>query len=217
MPAEAEKKKRPWVQAAVDVEDIGTGRQIARMAAEAGAEWIEVGTPLLVRCGTDAIRQLREAAGPDVRLIADYKYFHGPTLIPPAAEAGADLVLMEDIWQDRFVEESLTLAKEYGVGLVYSLIAKKPSDYVERALQLVSLGVDALFMWRKVSFGGKVYETLKDVRAVTDVSIGVSDDDLESAAAAVREGADWITFGTALKQNDPVITRQWIDTIHGAI
>ena len=69
-------------------------------------------------------------------------------------------------------------------------------------------------MWRSVIYEGKKYNTLEDMRKAVNVMIGVSDDDLSSALASVREGADWITFGTVLKQNDPEICRKWIDSIH---
>ena len=206
-------KRRPWIQAAVDVTDIGLGKEIARMAADAGAEWIEVGTPLLCHYGFEAIRELKKTVGDRARLIADFKYFHGPTLIEPAAQAGADYILMEDIFQDRFVEEALALARENNVELVYSLISKKPEDYVPRGLELASMGVNYLFMWRTVTYKGQIWETLKKMRAATDIYIGVSDDDLSSARAAVDEGADWITFGTVLKQNNPEVCREWVDTI----
>lgn len=208
--------KKPWIQAAVDVDELGLGKKIAEMAVSNGAEWIEVGTPLLFRYGFESIRQLKDVVGDRAQIIADYKYFHGPAMIPGAAEAGADLILMEDIYQDYLVEEALNLAEKYQARLVYSLLSKKPSDYVERGLQLVSLGVRYLFMWRTVNYQGKIYETLKNMRSATDAFIGVSDDDLNSAVSAVQEGADWITFGTVLKKNDPVTCREWISRIHNA-
>ena len=208
--------KKPWIQAAVDVDELELGKEIAEMAVSNGAEWIETGTPLLYRYGYEAICQLKNIVGNRAKVIADYKYFHGPTMIPRAAEAGADLILMEDIYQDHFVEEALELAGKYHIRLVYSMLSKKPSDYVERGLRLVSLGVQYLFMWRTVAYEGKTYETFKDMRSAADVFIGVSDDNLESAVAAAREGADWITFGTVLKANDPASCRQWIDAIHSA-
>lgn len=39
--------KKVWIQAAIDVEDIDLAKKIAFMALDAGAEWLEVGTPLL--------------------------------------------------------------------------------------------------------------------------------------------------------------------------
>ena len=40
---------RAWIQAAIDVEDYDTAKRIAWMALDAGAEWLEVGTPLLYK------------------------------------------------------------------------------------------------------------------------------------------------------------------------
>ena len=143
--------KKAWVQAAVDVSDLEPGKDIALMVVNHGAEWIEVGTPLLYHYGFEAIRSLKSVVGDRARLVADYKYFHGPTMIEPAARAGADFIPMEDIYQDWLVEDALQLAAQNKVNIIYSLISKKPSDYVSRGLELAALGVKYLFMWRTVT------------------------------------------------------------------
>ncbi len=207
---------KPWIQAAIDVDELGLGKEITEMAIGNGAEWIEVGTPLLLGYGFEAIQQIKKVVGDRAKIVADYKYFHGPTIIPRAAAAGTDFVLMDDIYQDRFVEEALSLAEQHQIQLVYSMLSKNPSDYAERGARLVSLGVQYLFMWRTVTYKGQVYETLKDTRAAVNAFIGVSDDNLGSAVTAVEDGADWITFGTVLKENNPVSCKRWIDRIHAA-
>ena len=39
--------KKPWVQIAMDVTDVDLACEYAKMAVEIGADWIEVGTPLI--------------------------------------------------------------------------------------------------------------------------------------------------------------------------
>ena len=46
--------------------------------------------------------------------------------------------------------------------------------------------------------------------------LGITSDQLDEAQDAVRLGADWITFGWVLRTPDPLICKQWIDTIRAA-
>lgn len=206
--------KKAWVQAAIDVDDIDVGKKMADLAVRTGAEWIEVGTPLLFKYGFDAIRSLKETVRDRAKLVADYKFFYAPCMVAQAAEAGADYVIMEDNYQDDLVRMALELAEKNHVQIIYSLLTKKPDDYAERGMELVDMGVKYLFMWSKIPYRNRIYDTLGALRPLTDVSIGVSNDNLAKAVDAVREGADWITFGKALVGQDLSEYKRWIDGIH---
>jgi 3-keto-L-gulonate-6-phosphate decarboxylase len=47
--------KAPWVQISIDVLDLEKGTRLAAMAEEAGADWVETGTPLITYHGLKAI------------------------------------------------------------------------------------------------------------------------------------------------------------------
>ena len=66
-------KDQVWVQAALDMEDIELAKRVAFLALDNGAEWLEVGTPLLYRYGFSAIGIIRQAVGQNAVLVADYK------------------------------------------------------------------------------------------------------------------------------------------------
>ena len=64
--------RKPWVQAAIDVPDLKSAVAIAKMAVEAGCDWIEAGTPLLYGEGYKASTALKEIAG-ERPVVADFK------------------------------------------------------------------------------------------------------------------------------------------------
>ena len=213
MAAGLEGKKPAWIQAAVDVEDLELGLKIAQMASGAGAEWIEVGTPLLFRYGYEAIAQLKKAAG-NAGIVADYKFPYAQFFVPQAAAAGADYVTVEDCYNDEMVHQALEIGQDHQVGIIMTLLSNHPADIPERALRLQELGVEYFFIRREVSYKGVLYHCLQDLRPLIHGRIGVTDDEYASALKAVDDGADWIIFGTALKKADSDLCRHWIDGIH---
>lgn len=208
------KMSRPWIQAAVDVEEMEKALEITRMASEAGAEWIEAGTPLLFRYGYDAVSKIKEAAG-DAKVVADYKFPYPHFVVPRAAAAGADFLTVEDCYSDEMVSMAVSLGEKYNIGIIMTLLSNHPADIPERALRLQELGAKYIFIRRKVSYKGVTYSCMRDLSKIVNVKIGVTDDNLESVLEAVDEGADWIIFGTALKDANPEVCRHWIDSIHG--
>ncbi|HNX27550.1 MAG TPA: orotidine 5'-phosphate decarboxylase, partial [Phycisphaerae bacterium] len=60
------------LQVALDFVELGRAMEVARAAVAGGADYIEVGTPLIKSEGLDAVRQIR-AAFPDKVIIADTK------------------------------------------------------------------------------------------------------------------------------------------------
>ena len=80
------------LQVALDLLDLDRALQIAREAADGGAEWIEAGTPLIKSEGMKAVRSLREHF-PDSVIVADMKVADtGAMEVEMAAKAGADIV-----------------------------------------------------------------------------------------------------------------------------
>ena len=66
----------PVVQISLDLTDIGEALETARIAVEAGVDWLEAGTPLLLAEGLHSVRALR-AAFPKTPIVADLKTMDG--------------------------------------------------------------------------------------------------------------------------------------------
>lgn len=95
---------RPAVQVSLDLTSIADAVRLARIAVDAGADWLEVGTPLALAEGTRAVRALREEF-PDHPLVADLKVMdggYGETKL--YADAGADAVVVMGRAHDATVE-----------------------------------------------------------------------------------------------------------------
>ena len=105
--------KKVWIQAAIDVEDIDLAKKIAFMALDAGAEWLEVGTPLLYTYGHTVIGSLRKAVGSNAILVADYKCPFAVLCAPQAARQGADYVMLTAGYTDSWSRALWTVLKPW--------------------------------------------------------------------------------------------------------
>lgn len=213
--------RKPWVQAAVDVEDMELAKKIAFMALDAGAEWLEVGTPLLYRHGHGAIGELRRAVGPDAVLVADYKSPFAALCAEQAAREGADFVLLSAGYTDRALRHSVDFCRKVGIRPIFDL-SVHPRDMRALAEKLVGMGAEYIFSrhYSEVTDASGAAERSDNITAILaggkNFTLGITSDDLEEAVHAARSGADWITFGLVLRDPNPAICRAWIDAIHAA-
>ena len=213
--------KQPWIQAAIDVEDMELAKKIAFMALDHGAEWLEVGTPLLYTYGHSAIGMLRKAVGKDVILIADYKCPYAALCVEQAAQQGANYVMLTVGYQDSVIDSNMQICRKAEITPVFELTVR-PDDIAVTAEKLVQHGAGYLFSRHYNSMYGKsgVLEKTDQLPMLLgekkDYYLGITSDDLEEAQDAVQKGADWITFGFILRKPDPQSCKFWIDTIHNA-
>lgn len=213
--------QKAWVQAAIDVEDIDLAKRIAFMALDAGAEWLEVGTPLLYQYGHAAIGMLRKAVGRNVVLVADYKSPFGGLCAPQAKREGADYVMLSAGYIDWALRNCIDVCREVEIEPIFDL-AVRPDDLIKQAEKLTAMGAKYLFARHYAFSAGPGEESEKiDVQAMLNEGeknyfLGITSDDFEEAQDSVRMGADWITFGGVLRKPDPEICRRWIDAIHNA-
>lgn len=213
--------KKPWIQAAIDVEDIELAKKIAFMALDHGAEWLEVGTPLLYTYGHSAIGMLRKAVGKDVTLVADYKCPYAALCVPQAAEQGTNCVMLTVGYQDSVIDRNIQICREAGITPIFELTVR-PDDIASTAEKLVQNGAEYLFSRHFTSLYGKtgVLEKIDQLPMLLpekrNYILGITSDDLEEAQDAVRKGADWITFGFVLRKPDPEVCKFWINMIHNA-
>ena len=60
---------KPIVQISLDLTDINEAIETARIALEAGVDWLEAGTPLILAEGLHGVRALRKEF-PDTPIVA---------------------------------------------------------------------------------------------------------------------------------------------------
>ncbi|RLI09258.1 hypothetical protein DRO32_01005 [Candidatus Bathyarchaeota archaeon] len=130
----------PKLQVALDLRDLGEALRIAELAYLGGADWIEVGTPLVKSVGMEAVRALRRRL-PGATIIADLKTLDTGWLETElAAQAGADVVCISGLAHDNTVRDAVGCARKYGVKIMADLL--QVPDPVGRARELEALGVD---------------------------------------------------------------------------
>jgi len=130
---------RPLVQISLDLTNNAEALRTAALAVEAGADWIEVGTPLVLAEGLHAVRALREEF-PDRPLIVDLKTMDGGYLeAEMMGDAGADAVIVMGRAHDATVEAVVAAGERFGM-LVMGDDLGAP-DRVQECVRLESLGV----------------------------------------------------------------------------
>jgi len=127
------------VQISLDLATVDDALRLAAIAVEAGADWLEAGTPLLVSEGTRAVRALRKEF-PDHPIVADLKMMDGgfgeSSLY---ADAGADAVVVMSRAHDATIERTCVAAERGGLLVMGDDMAEP--DRPAAGVRLESLGV----------------------------------------------------------------------------
>ncbi|MEN6610310.1 MAG: bifunctional hexulose-6-phosphate synthase/ribonuclease regulator [Methanoregulaceae archaeon] len=187
----------PILQVALDILELNRAVQIAKEAVNGGADWIEVGTPLIKSEGMQAVRVLREAF-PGKEIVADMKVADTGTIeVEMAAKAGASVVCVLGDADDSVIQESVRAARLYGVRIMADLI-NSPQP-VERAQALMRLGVDIIVAHTGIDqqmTGKSSLSLLESLTGVITVPVAVAGGlDASAAAQAVSQGADIVVIG----------------------
>ncbi|HWQ44928.1 MAG TPA: 3-hexulose-6-phosphate synthase [Methanosarcina barkeri] len=180
--------------------------EIAREAIAGGADWIEIGTPLIKSEGMDAIRTMRKAF-PDRTILADMKTVDtGAMEVEMAAKAGADIVIVLGSADDSTLLDALRSAHKYGVRLMADLISAP--DPVKRATELEALGVDYVNVHIGIDqqmTGKDPVSLLRDISERVTVQLAVAGGlDANSAVQAVKAGARIVIVGGNITRSDNV-------------
>jgi 3-hexulose-6-phosphate synthase / 6-phospho-3-hexuloisomerase len=198
--------KKAILQVALDLLELKRALQIAEEAVDGGADWIEVGTPLIKSEGMSAIRSMRERF-PDSVIVADMKIADTGTLeVEMAAKAGANIVCVLAEADDAVIEEAVRAARLYGIRLMADLINVK--DPVSRACHLESFGIDLICAHVGIDqqmTGKDSVELLKTLSGTVHVPLAVAGGiDSGSAGDAVQYGADIIIVGGSITRSADV-------------
>ncbi|MDR3206531.1 MAG: orotidine 5'-phosphate decarboxylase, partial [Candidatus Methanoplasma sp.] len=174
---------------------------IAREAVDGGADWIEVGTPLIKSEGAEAIRTMRREF-PGLKIVADAKTMDtGAFETEIAAKAGADIVTVLGLADDSTVSEAVSAGRKYGAEIMVDLINVK--DKVKRAKEVESLGASyvCLHMGIDTQMRGEAapLDVLAEIVKGTTIPVasagGVT---AETARAYAEAGASIVIVGGAI-------------------
>ena len=191
---------KPILQVALDLLNKHRALAIAKDSVLGGADWLEVGTPLIKSEGMDIVRNLKEEF-PEKPLIADMKTMDtGAFETEMAAKAGADVVCVLAVADDSTIIESLKSARRFGAKLMVDLIGV--NDVIKRAKKLEKMGADYLCIHVGIDeqmIGKTPLDTLKSLVKHTNIPIAVAGGiNSETAGDIVKAGASIVIVGGAI-------------------
>ncbi|HJJ89444.1 MAG TPA: orotidine 5'-phosphate decarboxylase [Methanocorpusculum sp.] len=195
---------RPVLQVALDLTELSRAEKIAEEAIFGGADWIEIGTPLIKSEGMESVRRMRTLF-PSTTLVADLKTSDtGAIEVEMAAKAGADVVCVLATADDAVITDALNGAELYGVKIMADMM--NVHEPIKRAKELIALGVQIINAHVGIDqqMTGKDPLALLDTLGKLSVSIAVAGGlDAASASTAVARGADIVIIGgTIIKSAD---------------
>ncbi len=193
---------RPKIQVSLDVTTLDEAMQMARAAVNAGVDWLEAGTPLILGEGVRAVRALHNAF-PSHPIVADIKGmdggFHETRMM---LQAGARFVVVMGQAHDATIIEAVKAAKTYGGQIMVDVMLC--ADKVARAKQAQQLGADIITVHTGYDERGMIKgrSPLDDLQSVLDaVSIpvqAVGGLSVEQALLTLEMGAQIVVFGAPL-------------------
>src|SRR5215475_1512998 len=133
-----EKQEHAIVQLSLDLIDMNEAIETAAVGVEAGVDWLEAGTPLLLAEGLHAVENLR-ARFPKHPIVADLKTMDGGYLeAEMMAKAGATHVVVMARAHEETIRAVVKAGKDFGVQVMGDNLAC--DDMVAGARRLEDLG-----------------------------------------------------------------------------
>lgn len=192
----------PIIQVSLDVTTIAEALEMAQAACDAGVDWLEAGTPLILAEGLHGVRALRESFA-EIPLVADLKTMDGAGLEGEMMfQAGADMVVVMGQAHDASISAQVEMAQQYKKQVMCDvmLCPDKPG----RARQAEELGVDYIIVHTGFDERNQEPERtpLEDLPSVVEaVSIpvqAVGGLSVEQALNTLEMGAEIVVFGAPL-------------------
>jgi 3-hexulose-6-phosphate synthase len=192
----------PIVQLSLDLTSLEEALDTAAIAVEAGVDWLEAGTPLLLAEGLHAVEGLRSRF-PNHPIVADLKTMDGGYLeAEMMARAGADLVVVMGRAHEATIRKVVEAGKKYDIKVMGDNLAA--DDRVANAVWMESLGVDFIvhhigFDERGLFKGLSPLDELDEVvRAVSIPVQAVGGLSIEQAIECPSRGAPLVVLGAPL-------------------
>ena len=192
---------KPVLQVALDLMQLNRAVVIAHEAVDGGADWVEVGTPLIKSDGAEAVRTIRREF-PDRKIIADTKTMDvGGLEVEMMAKAGADIVTVLGLADDSTIAEAVSAGRKYGAEVMVDLI--NVPDRVSRAKEVEKLGASYICLHvgidSQMRGGGQPVDILRMIVDETSIPVAAAGGiTAENASSYVEAGAAIIIVGGSI-------------------
>jgi 3-hexulose-6-phosphate synthase len=220
--------KHPVVQLSLDLTSLDEAIDTAAIGVEAGIDWLEAGTPLLLAEGLRAVEALR-ARFPAHPIVADLKTMDGGYLeAEMMAKAGADFVVVMGRAHEATIRRVVDAGRHFRIKVMGDNLGA--DDRVECAKWMEGLGVDVIvhhigFDERNMIRGLSPLDELDavvsavsvPVQAVGGLSIQQAIDCVARGAPLVVIGAPLVIDGAAFRPADGnlfAVLKQICDDVH---
>lgn len=191
-------EKPPVIQIALDYATFDEALKMAKIGVEAGLDWLEIGTPLIISQGVAPIGQMVRAF-PDFPVLADYKTMDsGWKNVERTAAQGGHVMTVCAGAPDETVKSAIAEGKKRGVWVVADTIGVK--DQAARARRCADWGVDMIYLHygadqRKADSTRDSTQWLEEVQRAVSIPIGVGCFLVEDGVRAARLGAELVAIG----------------------
>src|SRR6187549_1332905 len=192
----------PIVQISLDLTNLNDALETAQIAVDAGVDWLEAGTPLLLAEGLRAVEALHKRF-PNHPIVADLKTMDGGYLeTEMMAKAGATLVVVMGRAHEATIRRVVDAGRDFGVKVMGDNLAA--DDRIACARWMESLGVDFIihhigYDERRMITGLSPMDEIDEVvRAVSIPVQAVGGLSIEQAIACPSHGAPLVVLGAPL-------------------
>lgn len=193
---------KPVIQISLDLTNTEEALEMAEIAVDAGVDWIEAGTPLLLAEGLHAVAALRKAF-PNHPIVADLKTMDGGYLeAEMMAKAGATHVVVMGVAHPATIRAVIKAARDYNLKVMGDILAAP--DKVASAKMLEENGVDYIIVHTGYDERGEdpersPFDDLKEVVKAVSIPVqAVGGLSIEQAAEMPKYGAPLVVVGAPL-------------------
>ena len=156
---------------------------------------VEIGTPVIIRDGIQAVRQLK-AAFPSLGVLADLKIMDGGEYEASLAfEAGADWATVLALADQLTIAQAVKAARSYKAKIMVDMIGV--ADIAGRAAAVEALGADCVCVHTAIDVQHTGRNPLEELRAIKGVLTG--------AASAVAGGVDLATIAEVARERPDIV------------
>lgn len=190
--------KPPIVQIALDFATIEEALAMAKIGVEAGVDWLEIGTPLIVSQGLAAIGAMVRAF-PNYPVLADYKTMDsgGKNVHRTKGQGGCIMTVCANA-PDETIKAAVAASKETDVMVIADTIGVK--DQAARAKQCQEWGVHMVYLhygtdeWN-ADPSRDATQWLDEVLDAVTIPVGIGCFGVDDAVRAVQRGVANVTIG----------------------